>query len=183
MTLSTLLTAILLLPWTSFASAPKAISLDLSKVKHRREAPRIVHRDNSHSVTIDNARMAYFVDVTVGTPPQQIRAQIDTGSADIWVPHSGTAPGGCKYCSQAGTSFYEIASAPLTYIVQTLSKIQPQVLVLTRLSILPTAMVCHWMFWVYKSKMSFRWVTSRSRTCNLVGPTNMTLCIQRISLI
>ncbi len=116
---SSFLTAFFLLPWTSFAGDPKAISLGVSKVKHRRDARQIVDRDNSHPVTVDNARMAYFVDVTVGTPPQQIRAQIDTGSADFWVPHSGTALGGCKSYSQAGPSCYDIASALLTSILQT----------------------------------------------------------------
>ena len=89
------------LPWTSLAASPKAVSLNFSKQKQRREAPRTVRRDDGLSLTLDNGRVGLYVDFAVGTPPQVIRAQIDTGSSDTWLPNGAKGqPYGCKSASQ-----------------------------------------------------------------------------------
>lgn len=38
--------------------------------------------------TIENDYDAYFATCTVGTPPQEVTLQLDTGSSDIWLPLS-----------------------------------------------------------------------------------------------
>lgn len=45
----------------------------------------------------------YFANITVGTPPQKLEVQIDTGSSDVWIPASSAATcdpdsetGGCE---------------------------------------------------------------------------------------
>lgn len=44
--------------------------------------------DNTHEGTITNelTRGGYFATCSMGTPPQELTLQLDTGSSDIWVP-------------------------------------------------------------------------------------------------
>lgn len=39
-------------------------------------------------ITNEQTRGGYFATCSVGTPPQDLTLQLDTGSSDIWVPYN-----------------------------------------------------------------------------------------------
>jgi hypothetical protein len=47
---------------------------------------------------LDNEQTLYFANLTIGTPPQEFRLQIDTGSSDLWVNSDDS-----KLCTIANT--------------------------------------------------------------------------------
>lgn len=51
-----------------------------------RHARRLRKRANTVSVDISNEDVFYLINITVGSPPQPIGVQLDTGSADLWIP-------------------------------------------------------------------------------------------------
>lgn len=46
--------------------------------------------------TLDNAQQLYYANVSLGTPLQTVRLQIDTGSSDVWVNSANS-----QYCQQS----------------------------------------------------------------------------------
>nr|AJD23158.1 aspartic-type endopeptidase [Onygena corvina] len=68
---------------------PAVIGFDIERM----QAAKPVHRDTiakrastkTVSQDLDNQKNLYFCNLTLGTPPQTIRAHIDTGSSDLWV--------------------------------------------------------------------------------------------------
>lgn len=71
------------------ADSPKVVKMDLSRspaTSSSNVAGRRLARRNSITVPVMNAvsQGLYFVNATVGTPPQTVQLQIDTGSSDIW---------------------------------------------------------------------------------------------------
>ncbi|KAI1647040.1 acid protease [Daldinia loculata] len=62
---------------------------------HRRQTgTRLVRRQDgtvTEVITNEKLRGGYFASCTVGTPPQNLTLQLDTGSSDIWVPSSSSS--------------------------------------------------------------------------------------------
>ncbi len=63
-------------------ASPKVVSMRM----HRRERS-VLQKRSPLPVSIGNAVMngLYFVNATVGTPPQEVQLQVDTGSSDVWM--------------------------------------------------------------------------------------------------
>jgi len=62
-----------------------------------------LYKRQSGTVTsqITNEQLLYLINVTVGTPAQQIGVQLDTGSSDLWFPaaNSNVCEAGTQYCT------------------------------------------------------------------------------------
>lgn len=69
--------------------------------------PNIARRANTVQSGITNELLLYFINVTVGTPPQPLSLQLDTGSSDIWFPAASSNI--CQQDCQFGS--YDSASS------------------------------------------------------------------------
>lgn len=72
------------------AATPEGVvQLDVGR---RQPHPRVLRRagDNTDLTTINNnlSQGGYFATCKIGTPPQTLTLQLDTGSSDIWAPAS-----------------------------------------------------------------------------------------------
>ncbi|KAK6500245.1 hypothetical protein TWF481_010592 [Arthrobotrys musiformis] len=78
-------------------SAPGDRVLALNFDRHRYRGPghsssRLGKRTIESA--LNNEYLLYYIEVNVGTPPQAMRLQIDTGSSDVWAPSASS-----KFCS------------------------------------------------------------------------------------
>jgi hypothetical protein len=66
----------------SVAASPNVVKMQLSRGERR-----AISKRNPESVDIGNALgvLLYYVNASVGTPPQSVALQIDTGSSDVWM--------------------------------------------------------------------------------------------------
>jgi hypothetical protein len=70
-------------------AAPEPGTIGFQFEKRRvaaKDAPNKLRRRQTISVGLDNEILLYFINCTVGTPPQPFSLQLDTGSSDIWFP-------------------------------------------------------------------------------------------------
>jgi hypothetical protein len=76
----------------SALAGPVLIDFDKRETWHR---PRLQRR-SAADANVFNAQssLMYLVNITVGTPPQPLQLQLDTGSSDIWIPFASAMP--CK---------------------------------------------------------------------------------------
>lgn len=70
---------------TSTLASPRVVSFPFTK-EIRRDVTALHRRAAPAEVAIGNAIILYYINVTVGTPPQPFALQLDTGSSDTWIP-------------------------------------------------------------------------------------------------
>ncbi|PKS12958.1 hypothetical protein jhhlp_000299 [Lomentospora prolificans] len=94
------------------SSTPKARDVPLHVVRldmwRNDQDPIESHSRRKRQVVetaVDNMLTLYFVNATVGTPPQEVRLHVDTGSSDMWVntPSSDYCSAARRPCANAGT--------------------------------------------------------------------------------
>ncbi|KAI1818273.1 acid protease [Poronia punctata] len=69
------------------AASAQVVQWDIARKPH--PASKVHRRDDGwieEIITNERMRGGYFASCTVGTPPQNLTLQLDTGSSDIWVP-------------------------------------------------------------------------------------------------
>lgn len=111
-------TATALLKPRDGGAQPKVVSLALQR-RHvedpvARDKLRRRQEDGTVDVVLDNMRNLYLLNASLGTPPQEIRFHLDTGSSDLWTNSGSSALCGSIYdpCGESGT--YD-ANASSTY--------------------------------------------------------------------
>ncbi|KAK8204423.1 aspartic peptidase domain-containing protein [Phyllosticta citricarpa] len=90
---------------------------------HVSQLPPLVRRDSFQMELQNFDRFIYLINVTIGTPPQELQLHLDTGSSDTWVPHrlsNGCEGNDCKYgvYEQSLSSTYKEMFAGINFNTQ-----------------------------------------------------------------
>ncbi|KAH3915208.1 hypothetical protein HBI56_014180 [Parastagonospora nodorum] len=85
---------------------PNVIGLNIQRrhVANPVEHDRLRRRAGTVQQTLDNLETLYYANASLGTPPQQFRLHIDTGSSDLWVnaKNSPLCQQGGNQCGESG---------------------------------------------------------------------------------
>ncbi|KAJ5557064.1 hypothetical protein N7494_000979 [Penicillium frequentans] len=103
-TLFVILTFVLLVSGAPEQS--KVISLPLYRNKQRSIGKR-----DAAAVSLNYASSAFWLNATVGTPPQQVKLQVDTGSSDAWVF-------GPDVCDENDCDYYERSKSSTSSLIE-----------------------------------------------------------------
>jgi hypothetical protein len=107
---------------TDFLQGPaRVLGLDTTRKRStrspaQRDALRLRKRASTVQETLDNEDTLYFANVTMGTPAQTLRLDIDTGSSDLWTNAASSEL--CQQsdqCSASGT-FDANSSSSYSYV-------------------------------------------------------------------
>lgn len=101
---------LLSLPLVALATIGSASVVQLD-IQRSRSTEHVVKHDMDRmgrrqiSQVLDNLQSLYFANITLGTPPQQLRMHIDTGSSDLWCnsPQSSLCTNRFRSCAASGT--------------------------------------------------------------------------------
>ncbi|KAF1918215.1 aspartic peptidase domain-containing protein [Ampelomyces quisqualis] len=86
---------------------PRVVGLDIQRrhIGNPAEHDRLRRRTGTVQTTLDNLDLLYFANASLGTPAQNFRLHIDTGSSDLWVnsKNAGICTSGGNQCGASGT--------------------------------------------------------------------------------
>ena len=77
------------------AATPKVVQMQMAKSKRS-----MLQKRDPFAVNLGNLRSSglYYVNASIGTPPQIVQLQIDTGSSDVWMFGPGSCDSSTSKC-------------------------------------------------------------------------------------